>query len=176
MRKAPKKTEGVTFRLDKDILDSLKSESENKEISLNTLANQIFNQHVDFSATAGKAGLVSFPKALLVKVLDKFTEEEVAEVARLIAQTEMADIVYIMRRKFDLESFLEMTESWVRASGFPYHHDVKDGEHSFVIQHDMSKKWSLYLAELFEYTFESLTDKPAKFSVTGNTVVFTVQT
>ena len=128
------------------------------------------------SATAGKARLISFPKALLVKVLDKFTEEEITEIAKIIAQTEMADITYIMRRKFDLESFLEVVESWVRASGFPYHHNVKDGEHSFVIQHDMSKKWSLYFAKLFEHTFESLTNKPAKFSVTGNTLVFTVQT
>lgn len=176
MGKAPRKTEGVTFRLEKETLETLKRESELKEISLNTLANQIFNQHTDFSATAGKAGLISFPKPLLVKILDKFAEEEVAEIAKTIADTEIADIMYIMRRKYDLPSFLEVIESWVRASGFPYHHSEKNGEHSFVIQHDMSKKWSLYLAKMFEHTIGSLSDKRAKFEATGNTLVFTVQT
>ena len=50
-------TEGVTFRIPTTILNPLKDESEIKRISLNTLANQIFKEHLEWHSQAFHANL-----------------------------------------------------------------------------------------------------------------------
>ncbi len=40
-RNAKKSSESITFRLNSNLLDSLRNEAEQKEISVNTLASQI---------------------------------------------------------------------------------------------------------------------------------------
>ncbi|MDQ3837404.1 MAG: hypothetical protein M3270_10815, partial [Thermoproteota archaeon] len=49
----------VTLRFDGQTLESLRKEAGQKRISLNTLANQIFKTHTEFSGAAAKAGMVS---------------------------------------------------------------------------------------------------------------------
>lgn len=44
----------------------LHNDAKKKQVSLNTLANQIFNQYIDWNASVAEAGLVSFPRPLLI--------------------------------------------------------------------------------------------------------------
>lgn len=169
-----KVTEGVTLRMEKSLLEQLRAESEQKQISFNTFANQIFKQHIEWFNNAGKALLVSFPKALLVMLMDKFTEEEVAKLGRKMAKEEVKDIIMLIKNEYTPESFLKVVESWAQASNIPYRRTVKDTIHHFVIQHDMSKKWSLYLATLFESVFEELISKKIECDITKNTFSFRV--
>lgn len=165
------KTESISLRLESSMLDKLRKESTNKQINFNTLCSQILRAHAGFNSNAARAGLISFPRALLVKMMDKFSEEEVEELAKHIATTEIADIIYLLRDKYDAESFLEVFIEWVRASGFPYNFAKDESKRVLVIQHDMSKKWSLYLAKLYEYVcFELGSEKP-EFQTTKNTLV-----
>jgi hypothetical protein len=44
-------------------------------------------------------------------------------------------------------------------------HEVvnKDGnKHAYVIQHDMGKKWSIYLANLYQFLFDELGESKRK--------------
>lgn len=168
------RSESITFRIEKSLLEKLHQESEQKQTSLNTLASQVFKQHVDWHANAAKAGLISFPKALLIRIMDKLTDEEIAQTAKYIVDTQVKDIILLLRREYDLPAFLDVVESWIRASGLPCRRQVNDGVYTCVIQHDMSIKWSLYLKELFQLVFEELASKKAEFDVTGNTFVFKV--
>jgi len=46
---------------------------------------------------------------------------------------------------------------------------------SYVIQHDMGKKWSIYLASLYQFLFEeSGVNKIIEFDKTENTLAFTI--
>jgi hypothetical protein len=175
-RKAP--SESITLRVNKQVLDRIRKEADNKEISLNTLANQIFTHHVDWNNDAPKAGMVSFPKPLLTKIIDKYSEREVSELAEYMAKNHVKNIILMMRKENSAEAFLDVIESWVRASGFPFMHErEKDsGAHSFVIQHDLNKKWSLYLAELFKFMFAELgTQDRGSFEVTDSMLMFKIQ-
>jgi len=88
------------FRIKETTANSLEKEAKQKEISLNTLANQIFNMYTDWHSNAGKAG--------------------------------------------------------------------------FIIQHDMGKKWSIYLADLYQSMIEELDTKRVNCDLTDNTISFSI--
>ena len=169
----------VTLRFDNEILNQLRNESNQKRISLNTLASQIFQSHVEYDTYAGRAGMVSFPKSLLIRLMEGLDEEEVQDLSKHIAKNEIKDMTLLLRKEYTLSSFLDTIESWLRVSGFPYRRDEEDiGDnrtHTFVIQHDMGKRWSMYFDRLFKYVFEDLKLRKYSFDNTDNSVTFKIQ-
>jgi hypothetical protein len=169
----------VTLRFDNEILNQLRNESNQKRISLNTLASQIFQSHVEYDTYAGRAGMVSFPKSLLIRLMEGLGEEEVQDLSKHIAKNEIKDMTLLLRKEYTLSSFLDTIESWLRVSGFPYRRDEEDiGDnrtHTFVIQHDMGKRWSMYFDRLFNHVFEDLKLRKYSFDNTDNSVTFKIQ-
>jgi len=171
----PVQSGSVTLRFDAELLGELRRESEHKRISLNTLATQIFRTHSDFGSMSAKGGMVSFHKSLLIRMMDRLGEDEILKLSEYIAKNEMKDTVLLMKRRYDVSSFIDFVESWARVCGFEYRHDVSDRTHSFVIQHDMGKRWSLYIANVFKNAFTNVGAKWADFETTDNTVMFNVE-
>lgn len=164
----------VTLRFDADMLEVLRKESDYKRISLNTLATQIFRIHTEYGSLAAKAGMVSFHKSLLIRVMERLSEDEILKLSEYIAKNEMKDTILLMKKRYSAEAFIDFIESWARVSGFEYRHDVSDSTHSFVIQHDMGKRWSIYIANVFKHVFTDIGAKWADFHSTDNTVTFNV--
>lgn len=169
-----KVTESITFRLEKSFIDKLKDDSGQKQISLNSLVGHIFKQYLDWNSNAGRALLVPFPRALLVKIMDKMSDEEIVDLAKYIADEEIEDIILLLKSNYTPQSFLDVIVSWLDVSNMPYRHSENGAIHSYVIQHDMSKKWSLYLGELFKHVFENLLKRRFDYTITKNTIAFKV--
>lgn len=167
------RTESVSFRLDSAMLDKLRDESTQKQVSFNTLASQIFRQHVEWDINAAKAGLLPFPKALVSWMIDTLDDEQVRKAARYIAETQIKDIILLLRREYEFATFIDVFISWFKVSQFPYHHTVEDTVHTFVMQHDMGKKYSLYFGELLTLICEELASRP-EIRMTPNTIIFKV--
>jgi len=174
-RNGQTQTGSVTLRFDSHMLDDLRRESDHKRISLNTLATQIFRTHIDYGSMAAKAGMVSFHKSLLIRLMDSLSEDEIVRLSEYIAKNEMKDTILLMRKRYDASAFLDFVESWARICGFEYRYDVSDRTHAFVIQHDMGKRWSTYIANILKYAFGDLGAKWADFRSTDNTVTFNVE-
>ena len=164
-------TKSISLRLEAPVVSSLRREAGNKEITLNTLCSQIFRTHVGFTGNAAKAGLIPFPRALLIGLMDKLSDEEIQILAEDIATNEVPDIIYLMRDRYDSDSFLEVLVSWVRASGFPFNFNTSNDKRVLVIQHDMTRKWSLYLAKMCERVCYDLKGAKPEFQITKNTLV-----
>lgn len=163
-------TEGISLRLDSRILDGLKQEAKLKQVSTNILASQIFKQHLDWHTNAAKAGFIAVRRGMLTKLLEKISEEEAMDVAKFVAKNESRDFVLFMRNEYDMDAAMEVVETWLRISGYPYTHRVKFGRHSYVIQHDMGRKWSIYLSEVYRFIFEDFGQKNARLNFTENTL------
>ena len=168
----------VTLRFDSEILNQLRNEANQKRISLNTLASQIFQSHVEYDTYASKAGMISFPKSLLVRLIGGLSEQELEDLSKYIAKNEFKDMTLLLRKEYTLSSFLDTIESWLRVSGFPYRRDEEINDNrtqTFVIQHDMGKRWSMYFDRLFKYVFEDLNLRKYSFDNTDNSVTFKIQ-
>lgn len=165
-------TEGVTFRVPSGSLHQLREESKKKRVSLNTLVNQIFQEHLDWHAYAAQAKLHPVPRSSLSKIIDKLTEEQLSEVAVTMAKTDFVDVGLLLRGEFTISSFLNIVENWSRISAFPYKHEVENDVHNFIIQHDMGRKYSFLLKEIYRYIVEEMFERKTYFTITDNTVVF----
>jgi hypothetical protein len=171
--KAKKDTESVTFRLNKHLLSELRREADNKQITLNNFASQIFRQFMSWHFSAAKAGWIPVQREMLRRMIDKATDEEVNELAVYMAKSHMPDLILLLRREYDFASFLDVMEACLKVSQFPYNHNDSEGRHVFVIQHELGRKWSLYMAQLFRSVCEELASRP-DIMVTDNTVTIRV--
>jgi hypothetical protein len=97
-------TEGITFRIPSSSVNQLREESKKKQVSLNTLVNQILKDHLGWHTHAAQAGFFYVPRSTLSAVLDKLTEEEISELAVVIAKRDV-DIGLLLRGEFTLIFF-----------------------------------------------------------------------
>ena len=88
-------TEGITFRIPSSSVNQLREESKKKQVSLNTLVNQILKEHLDWHIYAAQAGFFHIPRSTMSKILDKLTEEEISELAIIIAKRDIEYCIYI---------------------------------------------------------------------------------
>ena len=164
----------VTFRFDNEILSKMRNEADQKRISLNTLASQIFQSYVEYDMYASRAGMISFPKSLLVSIMNRLSEQEVEQLSEYIAKNDFKEMILLIKSEYNLSAFLDMIESWLRASGIGYRRDVKDSIQTFVIQHDMGKRWSTYFEKLINYAFKDLNEYEPIFNITDNSIAFRI--
>jgi predicted DNA-binding ribbon-helix-helix protein len=177
--KTKRKTESITFRLESEILDSLRQEAKRKDVSVNTLVSQIAKQHTNWHSMAAQAGFISVRKPLIIRLLESQNDEQIKSLAKHVALSSNKDFILMLRRKYNIHSALDFIETWIRASGYSYTHNIENLDypnklHVFIIQHDMGMKWSLYLAELYRNLFEELGIGNAQFDITASTLAFDV--
>ena len=162
----------VTFRFDNEILNKLRDEAGQKRVSLNTLASQIFQSYVEYDMYASRAGMISFPKSLLVRIMDRLSEQEVGQLSEYIAKNEFKEMTLLVKNEYNLSAFLDMIESWLRVSGIGYRRDVIESVQTFVIQHDMGERWSTYFEKLIKYAFKDLNENEPVFDISDNSIAF----
>ena len=164
------------MRLDGIILDKLRREAEQKDISVNTLVSHLIRRHIDWHSNAAKAGFVNVRRGLLIDLINRPPEKEISLIAKYIAKKETKDFVLLLRSEYNIESALDVIETWIKISGHPYRHEVSYNRHSYVIQHDMGMNWSLYMAEQYRFLFEEFGLRRVEFDVNDNTLDFVVDT
>src|ERR671911_792085 len=169
-------SESITFRLDNTILNKLHHEAEQKDISVNTLVSHIIRRHIDWHSNAAKAGFLTVRRGLLSILINRLPEKEISSIAEYITKNETKDFVLLLRNECKIESALGVIETWIKISGYPYRHEVNHTRHSYVIQHDIGKNWSLYLAELYRFLCEEFGLKRVEFDSNYNSLHFIVDT
>ena len=94
-----------------------------------------------------------------------------SELAVTNAKKDFVDIGLLLKGEFTLTSFVSILENWSRISSIPYKHEVNNDIHDFIIQHDMGRRFSILIKELYRYILEEMFEK-SDFTVTDNTVMF----
>src|SRR5690349_460572 len=134
-----KKTNTMTFRLDEEIIERLRIESKNREISTNTLVNQALKRFLDWDMYQTKIGLVSINRPVFVEVFGKFTQKEIIEIATRVGKNEVRDIALFMKGKIDLDSFISWFEMRMMNSSVQVSHSIEKDIHTYVMKHDLGK-------------------------------------
>jgi regulator of PEP synthase PpsR (kinase-PPPase family) len=61
----------MTFRLDENVITTLRAESERHHVSLNTMVNQILQRYVEWDMYESKVGLISMLKPVVAELFKK---------------------------------------------------------------------------------------------------------
>jgi hypothetical protein len=119
--------------------------------------------------------MIPMQKSLLIRLMDRLSQQEVIQLSEYIAKNELKDTILLMKSRYTSDTVMEYIESWIRVGGFPFKHHIGDDKsrkkHLFVMQHDMGERWSLYFVELFRFAFEE-TGIKIDLQHTANTISF----
>jgi uncharacterized protein (UPF0216 family) len=184
----PKKSQSITFRLDSHIIDELRREADQNQISLNALVNQILKRYSDWDRYENRVGMMPVPKAMLTSLIDNtinmvrmkgIREEDIVPLRdRIIKQAAevafniMKDAVLFMKKQYNLWVVLAVLQDYMKVSGINSDHRIEGGrKHVFVIQHELGENWSLFTKELLKLIFENLAKVRAEVNITRNMTV-----
>jgi hypothetical protein len=155
------------------IIDDLIDNNEIKDILLSKegLSSQ-YN-------AAARAGFIAVRRCLLTKLINNLSEQEIISLAEDVAKTTNKDLILFLKEEYTMKSALELIEIWIKISGYRYRHEQTNNngqnKHSYVIQHNIGKKWSIYLANLYQFLFNELgQNKKIQFDKTENTLAFSI--
>lgn len=160
--------ESVTFRLDPGHLAVLRHEAEQRHVSLNTLANQIFTSFTEWEMSAHKAGWMILPKEVIKTAFDSLSDEKIAEMASLAA-IHAREANLAMKGVDSFEAYYSITKSRLARSGL--HLTEQRGEEAIRlnIQHNMGEKWSAYFKAQCQRVIENFGHR-CIVTTTSNTV------
>lgn len=92
-------------------------------------------------------------------------------------QKRQRELLLHLRTKITTEAALDFFESWIKASNFRYRYQGTDNvRHSYVVQHNMGRKWSLYVGELYKHLFEECKAQKFEYDAREDTLLMTIDT
>ncbi len=164
----------VTYRLPLHIVEELKSEAMNQNISHNVLAKQILGKFISWDRFADKIGMIPVPRKILENLGNKMDANDINNIINTIKPVIIDNVMFI-KGKYDLKRCIETLEDYMRASGMKSDHRVEGSLHHFVVQHELGFKWSLFTTQLLKEIFhEFVPESDVKVQTTESTVIVTI--
>ena len=117
-----RKTVTMTFRIDESIMNKLRNESEQREVSLNTLVNQILKRFVEWGVFENKVGIIPMPKPIVAELFENMSEHEIIDMAKRVGKNVVKDIALFMKHEINVDSFLEWFETRMKVSSLEISH------------------------------------------------------
>ena len=167
-----KQSEVMCIRVDHKLAEELRTEAEHVNLSLNVLVNHIFRRYVEWERDAGKLGFIPVTKELFTSLMEKLSDSQIEQMAAASVKN-IADIVIYMQKKFDLQAVMQWIDQLCKVSGFAKKHVMNNSLHTFIVQHDLGLKSSIYFKTVFKMVFNIL-QKTIEPDITSQSVVFTV--
>ena len=172
-----KKTSTITFRIDEKYTKGLRKEAEEKRISLNTLANQIFGDHVEYDQFMKKFGMIEMSKGSFKELLSSLDEKSIINFAKSIGSTEPKDFILFKWKRLTPDSVTEFIKMYFEHCGYGMCDMQTDESVSEVsVHHDFGKKGSIFLRAFLESIVQSSLERDANVTITSNSVTLKFST
>jgi len=165
-----KRTDSITLRVEKKVLDKLRDEANRKMKSVNILGNQILKFYVNWHSPAIDAGFVYIDKKNLSRILDRLTEKEIDQILDEYFDTEFVGRLKMMTGDTGLERFLRAMEGWMSGSGLRYRYIADNGTRVYVVQHDTGKNAAYYMKGYYKRALEFMNVKNLQVKSTNDTL------
>lgn len=89
----PEKTVTKSFRISESAFLAIEEEAKKRNISVNTLVNQLFLSYANFDRYLERHGFLKMSKVTFRKILETATEKEIVELAREVARNSSRTLI-----------------------------------------------------------------------------------
>src|SRR5579885_486963 len=165
-----KKTETVTFRLPSSLLEELKNEAELEKINLNAFVSKILSGHMKWGRYERKVGLLPMTKPFVKDAINRMTEEEIVNLANKIEKDDFTNILVFTKGDQGIDEFIEILHSWLNVAYMQHYIEKGNDSFHFTIQHDLGKKWSLYVKTMISELAHDVLGKKIQIKTTDSIV------
>jgi hypothetical protein len=167
----PEKTVTRSFRISESAFLALEEEAKKRNISLNTLVNQLFLTYANFDRYFERLGFVKMSKVMFRKILKVTSEKEIIELAREVAQNSSRVIILARYGTLSLTSVLNYIDNVADYANFVERSEVYSpgGKRVITLMHSYGEKGSIFFEFHAKALFDLIDMKP-KLSSTENSV------
>ena len=166
--------ENITFRLDKEVLERISLEAEQKGVSMNSVAQNVFSDYFGWSAYAPKAGMIPLHKTVLSMMVDRLPEKDIIEIADLFGKVKVKNMILVLRNEYNAGAFLDVLDSWLKSSSVSFTKHINHETEVYTVTHELGIKWSIYLSHMLQVIFDDIGLKEVIFEKTDDIVMFKI--
>jgi hypothetical protein len=167
---AENRTESITLRLEKRLLDQLREEAEKNLESVNVLGSHVLKFYLNWHSVAVDAGFMYFDKKNLSRILDKLTEDDIDQILDEYFNNEFLGRLKMLTGNTELDRFLRVYEAWMLGSGFRFRHMTNNGIQTYIIHHNVGKNAAYYFKRYFKKALEIMKAKDVEVKSTQDTL------
>jgi hypothetical protein len=173
--KVPEKTVTRSFRISESAFSALEEEARKRNISLNTLVNQLFLSFAHFDRYFQKFGMLKISKVAYRRTLKALPDDEMVEAAKEVAQNSARVILLTRYGTLSLAGVLEYLKSLADYAYWFEYSEVLSSERKRVITltHSLGEKFSLFMVAYSKSLFEQVAMNP-KLTSTEDSITITI--
>jgi hypothetical protein len=171
----PEKTVTRSFRFSESAFLALEEEARKRNISLNTLVNQLFLSFANFDRYFQKFGMLKISKVAYRRTLKAVPDEEIVEAAKEVAQNSARVVLLTRYGTLSLGGVLEYLKSLAHYAYWFEYSEVLSPERKRVITltHSLGEKFSLFMTSYSKSLFEQIVMNP-KLTSTEDSITITI--
>lgn len=164
-----KKTSLLTFRIDENYEKVLRKDAKDRKITLNSLANQIFGEYVEYKRFMERFGFIIISKEGFETILNALDEKEIIRVATKIGEKAPKEFILFKWKTISTENFVDFVKMYFEHCGYGKSDvDLTETKITFSIRHNLGEKGSLFLKEFLETAIKSMFTRSCESVLTGN--------
>ena len=171
----PEKTVTRSFRISESAFLALEEEAKKRNISINTLVNQLFLSFANFDRYFQKFGMTKISKVSYRKTLRAVPDAEVTELAKEVSQNSGKVIILARHGTVSLKGILDWLQDLSEyAQWFEYNEvNSPEGMHVITLTHDLGVKFSTFMVAYAKELFGQIAMTP-KLSSTEDSITISV--
>ena len=109
-------------------------------------------------------------KPFVKDAIQRLTEKEIIHLAEVVEKDTFSDILNFMKGDYTIDDFIEILRTWLNVAWMQHNIENKNNTVIFKIQHDLGKKWSLYVKTLATELFYDILEKKVEVTSTKTTI------
>jgi hypothetical protein len=168
------KTVTISFRISETALRALQEDAKKQNVSLNTLANQMFTSYADYDRFLEKFHMVKLSIPTLKRIINAATDEAIVDAGSAAGGSVPESFILAKTGSLSVQSALDYLKLMgAHANLFDYSEVTHEGKTSVTLTHDLGTKGSLFLTRYAEAIFKPL-GKQLKIRQLPDAVTFEV--
>jgi len=166
-----KKTSSITFRITESYDKALRKVAEEKKISLNTLANQIFGNYVELERYMEKFGVLMMSQDAFSSILAALDDKQLILLASDIGSKEPKEFILFKWKDMNSEHVTDFITIYFEHCGYgTCDLEKTESEIVFSIHHKLGKKGTIFLKTFLESLIQSTLEQSCKTITTEESV------
>jgi hypothetical protein len=143
-------TATISFRITRELRDSLRREAEKAGQTLNAFVISCFQKEVEWASATRGFEYAHLSRQILLAFIKGVETEEIAKLGRQLLASRLRDLASLIHGKADLNGFRQIVNL---ENKYQYTWDVayswkeENDQLRLFVRHGLSRKWSIFLGE-----------------------------
>jgi hypothetical protein len=162
-------TVNFSSRLNKDIFTVLEEEALSKNISINSLVNNILGKYVSLDRHAQDIELISLTKRAVTNIFNGMDEDKIKKLSLEVGGVVHRELVFLKFNEMTFDNLMHVL--MINATRYgSVKHNSKDSKHNICVHHGTCIEFSNFLFQTHEIMAEHLSIRMSSTNIDQNTI------